>query len=97
MLKVDGDSASCGIAENNSLPKHLKNSKNDKVKIIVRHCLQQTSPLRAGKTTLRNKRVLTQNDNRASADISETDESDNDEYDSDNAIDYGEDRRRSLK
>ena len=33
-------------------------------------------------------RTLTQNDNRASADSSETDESDNDEYDSD-AIDSG--------
>ena len=40
--------------------------------------------------TLRNARTLTQNDNRASADSSQTDESDNDEYDSD-AIDSGGD------
>ena len=52
--------------------------------------MQQTSPLRAGQTTLRNDRTVTQNDNRASTDSSETDESDSDEYDSDNAIDYGE-------
>ena len=38
--------------------------------------------------TLRNARTLTQNDNRASADSRETDESDINEYDSD-AIDSG--------
>ena len=43
--------------------------------------MQHKSPLRAGQPTLTNAR--TQNDNRASADSSETDESDNDEYDSD--------------
>ena len=77
------------------LKQHLKNSKNDKVKAIERHCLQQMSlstdePLRAGETTLRNDRTLKQNDNRVSTDSSETDESDNDECDSDNAIDKGE-------
>jgi len=71
------------------LKQHLKSSKSEKVKAIVRHsCLQQKSPLRAGQPSLRNARTLTQNDNRASADSSETDESDNDEYDSD-AIDSG--------
>ena len=68
---------------------HLKSSKSEKVKAIVGHsCLQQKSPLRVGQPTLRNARTLTQNDNRASADSSETDERDNDEYDSD-AIDPG--------
>lgn len=42
----------------------------------------------SGQPTLRNARTLTKNDNRASADSSETDKSDNDEYDSD-AIDSG--------
>ena len=65
------------------LKQHLKNGKSEKVKEIVRHsCLQQKSPPRAGQPTLRNARKLTQNDNRASADSSETDESDNVEYDS---------------
>ena len=50
--------------------------------------MQQKSPLRAGQPTLRNARTLTQNDNRASADCSETDENGNFEYDSD-AIDSG--------
>ena len=71
------------------LKQHLRSSKSEKVKAIVRHsCLQQESPLRAGQPTLRNGRTLTQNDNRASADSRKTDESDNDEYDS-NAIDSG--------
>ena len=66
------------------LKQHLKSSKSEKVKAIVRHsCLQQKCPLRAGQPTPRNAWTLTQNDNRASADSSETDESDNDEYDSD--------------
>ena len=70
------------------LKQHLKSSKSEKVKAIVRHsCLQQMGPLRSGQPTLRNARTLTQNDNRASADSSETDESDN-EYDS-HAIDPG--------
>ena len=69
------------------LKQHLKSSKCEKVKAIVtRSYLQQKSPLRAGQPTLRNARTLTQNDNRVSADSSETDESDNNEYDSD-AID----------
>ena len=38
------------------------------------HCLQRKSPLRAGQPTLRNARTLTQNDNRAGADNSETEE-----------------------
>ena len=60
----------------------MKNSNSEEVKEIVRHsCLQQKSPLRAGQPTLRNARKLTQNDNRASADSSETDGSDNVEYD----------------
>ena len=68
------------------LKQHLRSSKSEKVKAIVRHsCLQQESPLRAGQPTLRNGRTLTQNDNRASADSRKTDESDNDEY----AIDSG--------
>lgn len=52
--------------------------------------MQQKSPLIAGQPTLINARTLTRNDNRASANSSETDESDNDEYDSD-AIDTGGD------
>ena len=71
------------------LKQHLKSSKSEKIKAIVRHsCLQQNDPVRAGQPTLRKVRTLTQNDNRASADSNETDESDNDEYDSD-AIDSG--------
>ena len=67
----------------------MKSSKSEKIKAIVRHSwLQQKSTLRAGQPTLRKARTLAQNDNRASADSSETDESDNDEYDSD-AIDSG--------
>ena len=46
------------------------------VKVIVRHFLQQTSPLRAGQPTRRNSRTLTQNENRASAESRETDERD---------------------
>ena len=70
------------------LKQHLKSSKSEQVKAIVRHsCLQQKSSLRAGRI-LRNAVILTQNDNGLSADRSETDESGNDEYDSD-AIDSG--------
>ena len=59
------------------LKQHLKSSKCEKVKAIVtRSYLQQKSPLRAGQPTLRHARTLTQNDNRVSADSSETDESD---------------------
>ena len=77
------------MKKHHGLKQHLKSSKSEKVYAIVRHsCLQQRSTLRAGQPTLRSARILTQNDNRASADSSETDESDNDEYDSD-AIDYG--------
>jgi len=74
------------------LKQHLKSSKSEKVKAIVRHsCLQQKRPLRAGLPTLRNAGTLTQNKNRASADSSETDESDNDEYDSDAIVSGGDD------
>ena len=60
------------------LKQHLNNCKSEKVKVIVRHsCLQQKSPLRAGQPTLRNTRILTENNKKASADSSETDESDN--------------------
>ena len=60
----------------------MKSSKSEKAKAIERRsCLQQKSPLRDGQPTLRNARTLTQNDNRASADSSETDERDSDEYD----------------
>ena len=45
--------------------------------------MQQKSPLRASQPTPRNARTLTQNDNRASPESSETDESANDEYDRD--------------
>ena len=72
------------------LKQHLKSNKSEKVKVIVKHCWQQTSPLIAGQLTLRNARTLTQTDNRAIADSSETDERENDEYDSD-AIDSGGD------
>ena len=49
------------------LKQHLKSSKSEKVKAIVRHsCLQQRSPLRAGQPTLRNASALTLDDNRAS-------------------------------
>ena len=65
----------------------MKSSKSEKVKAIVRHsCLERRSPLGAGQPTLTNARTLTLNDNRARADSSETDESDNEEYDRD-AID----------
>ena len=65
----------------------MKSSKSEKVKAIVRHsCLERRSPLGAGQQTLTNARTLTLNDNRARADSSETDESDNEEYDRD-AID----------
>ena len=70
------------------LKQHLKTRKSEKVKAIVRHsCLQQKSPPRVDQPTPRNARTLTQNDNRAIADSSETDESDN-EYEGD-AIDSG--------
>ena len=52
--------------------------------------MQQTSPLIAVQLTLRNRRTLTQTDNRAITDSCETDERENDEYDSD-AIDSGGD------
>ena len=69
----------------------MKRRKSEKVKAIERHsCLQQKSPLRAGQPTLRNARTLTQNVNRASAESSETDESENDEYDSDTIGSGGE-------
>ena len=65
----------------------MKSSKSEKVKAIVRHsCLERRSPLGAGQQTLTNARTLTLNDNRARADSSETDESENEEYDRD-AID----------
>ena len=64
------------------LRQHLKSSESGKVKAVKRRsCLQQNSPLTAGEPTLRNARTLTQNDNRASADSSEADESGNEEYD----------------
>ena len=72
------------------LKQHLKSNKSEKVKVIVRHCLQQTSPLIAGQLTLRNARTLTQNDNRA-IDSSETDERENDKYDSDAIDSEGDD------
>ena len=73
----------------------MKSSKSDKVKTIERRsCLQQKSPLTAGQPTLRNVRKLAQNDNRASADSIETDESGNEEYDSD-TIDPGEEHDSS--
>ena len=63
--------------KNGFLKQHLKSSKSEKVKAIVRHSfLRQNSLRRAGQPTLRNARILIQNDNRASADSSETDESD---------------------
>ena len=68
----------------------MKSNKSEKVKVIVRHCLQQMSPLSAGQLTVRNARALTQTDNSAIADSSETDKRENDEYDSD-AIDSGGD------
>jgi len=41
------------------LKQHLKSSKSDKVKAIVRHsCLQQKSTLRAAQPALRNARTL---------------------------------------
>jgi len=52
--------------------------------------LQWKSPLKAGQPTLRNDRTLTQDDNRASADSSETGESDNEEYDSETIDSIGE-------
>jgi len=63
-------------------------TETEKHRAIVRHSWLQRSTLRDGQATLRNARTLKQNDNRASAESSETDESDNDEYDSD-AIDSG--------
>ena len=68
----------------------MKSSKSDKLKTIERRsCLQQKSPLTTGQPTLKNVRILAQNDNRASTDSVETDESGNEEYDSD-TIDPGE-------
>ena len=61
-------------------PSLRKIKAKSKVKAIVRHYLQQKSPLRAGQPTLRNARTLTQNDNRASADSNETDEIVNDDF-----------------
>ena len=79
------------------LRQHLKSSESGKVKAVKRRsCLQQNSPLTAGEPTLRNARTLTQNDNRASANNSETDESGNDEYDSD-TIDPGEEHDSTDK
>ena len=70
----------------------MNSSKSEEVKAIVRHsCLQQKSPLRAGQPKMRNARTLTQNDDRASAESSETDERDNDDYDSDATDSGGED------
>ena len=47
-------------SNHHGLKQHLKSSKSEKVKVIVRHsCLQQKSPLRAGQPTLRNARTLT--------------------------------------
>ena len=58
----------------------MKCSKSEKVKAIVRHSrLQQKSPLRAGQPTLTN----------ASADSSETEESDNDDERDSDAINSG--------
>ena len=70
----------------------MKGRRSEKVKAIVRHSrLQQKSPLRAGQPTLTNASSLTENDNRASADSSETEESDNDERNSDAINSGGED------
>ena len=69
----------------------MKSNKSEKVKVIVRHCLQQTSPLIAGQLTLRNARTLTQNDNRGNWTSSETDERENDKYDSDAIDSEGDD------
>ena len=44
---------------------------------------EKASPFKGGQPTLRNTRILAQNDNRASADSSETDKSGNEEYDRD--------------
>ena len=41
------------------LKEHLKSSKNEKVKAIIRHCLQQMNPITTGQTA-----VIEQNDNR---------------------------------
>jgi len=74
------------------LKEHSKSSNSEKVKAIVRQsCLQQKSPLRAGKATLRNARTLTESDNRASVDSSETDERHNEVYDSDATDSRGKD------
>ena len=62
----------------------MNSSKSNRVRAIERRsCLQQKSPLSASQPTRRNARTLTQNDNRASTESSETDESGNDEYDRD--------------
>ena len=51
--------------KHHGLKQHLKSSKSEKVKAIVRHsCLLQKSPVRsrAGQPTMRNARRLTQNE-----------------------------------
>ena len=45
------------------LKQHLKNSKNEKVKVIVRHCLQQRSPRMTTQTGVR----VYQNESRGDA------------------------------
>ena len=68
----------------------MKCNKSEKVKAIVRHSrLQQKSPLRAGQPTLTNASSLTENDDRASVDSSETEESDNDDERDSDAINSG--------
>ena len=75
MISVLGE---CGLRH------HLNSNKSNRVRAIERRsCLQQKSPLRASQPTRRNAGTLTQNDNRASADSVETDESGNEQYYSD--------------
>ena len=74
------------------LKQHLKRSKSGKGKAILRHsCLQQKSPVIAGQPTLRNASKFIQNGNRASADSSETGESDKNEYENDTIDSEAED------
>ena len=74
------------------LKQHLKRSKSGKGKAILRHsCLQQKSPVIAGQPTLRNASTLIRNGNRASADSSETGESDKNEYENDTIDSEAED------
>ena len=74
------------------LKQHLKRSKSGKGKAILRHsCLQQKSPVIAGQPTLRNASTFIQNGNRASADSSETGESDKNEYENDTIDSEAED------